>query len=583
MEKYADAAGNLEALRVDCGARVQHGVDATKLAPLTHPKSRWLFDVVSWNFPYPVETASSAHANSQEGAALVAAFLACAGGVLAPGGQVRLLLAPRQGGTTREVAANSANWGVEALAAATGFDLLEVLPFDAAAFPGYEPRREFADSSFPWTGARVHVFGWRPEPGAPPRPVADPPNVIRLDGVDVASRVAADPPRLSSTEQHLGSRLADAADHEPLLRGHDGRSPIVPKGPGGLMTRAALEPLAPRSKTAAVLLAALDSFERFAAATAAAASAAASVPAGSPFDPHVVVAALARVWADSDGDLACSFTPPLLMCGLQCATVCAHERLVRACFPDPAVHVPLLLRGPPPDVMAHVDGLLALAVRDRVAAPAGLRNGVWIGARMQPADVADLASTFFVLARLLHMVDGDDTSVFAVLDAAIEAGVEDARLRTFRAQALSFCLNRMDDGDDAQRRLCADAIVADCDAALALEPINHHVLYTKAFAHRSTPDKAQHARSIPIYEQYLAQTEPDDRMRPAACYHLGLMRLMTHVGGAVPAGDVPPRLLKAARRDYERGLAAEASRLPIFRHLPSRLGCGGCTLRMRVS
>lgn len=245
ISKYTGAASNSEALGND-GAKVLHGIDASRLKPFTHPKSRWLFDIVSWNFPYPVVLPSSwKTTNAKDATTLMAAFFASVAGVLAPGGRVRLVLAKSQGGSTREIRAKLHNWNMEEVAEKAGFELIEVLPFTASFFPGYEPRREMNNETFPSSDARVHVFGRRQTAPAKAKPAGDAPaepaerfrrrvqpdNVINLGG-DVASSVEAEPPhRPRSSLRHLYSRFAE------LRRSiHDdaGLTPQVVRGIGGV-------------------------------------------------------------------------------------------------------------------------------------------------------------------------------------------------------------------------------------------------------------------------------------------------------------------------------------------------------------
>ena len=80
---------------------------------------------------------------------------------------MRLTLAKRQGGTTREILACGAfvvpnepphHWNVERLAASAHFSCVDVLPFECTQYEGYQPLREHKDQSFPFKGAQVHVF-----------------------------------------------------------------------------------------------------------------------------------------------------------------------------------------------------------------------------------------------------------------------------------------------------------------------------------------------------------------------------------------------------------------------------------------
>ncbi len=121
LQKYRGAKANVEELRADANVTVLHGVDATKLRRFTRD---FCFDKIVWNFPYPIE--KTVH-SSAEGASLLAEFFGCAGKVLNPGGELRITMASRQGGSTREVAAPARNWDLEALALTHGFDLREVV------------------------------------------------------------------------------------------------------------------------------------------------------------------------------------------------------------------------------------------------------------------------------------------------------------------------------------------------------------------------------------------------------------------------------------------------------------------------
>lgn len=264
--KYAGAAANLAALR-DAGAKIVHGVDATKLAANLHPVSRWLFDVVSWNFPYPITRIGQTDITT-EVRALMKGFFGCVGAVLAPGGTVRLVLSKMQGGTTREVRATRAGWNIESVAEAAGFELVEVLPFSFSDFPvlhcsfscskrllvatiadpsflcapaqGYESRREFADTTFPSDNARTHVFARRapPTPPAPPRRM-EPDNVVVMPdfGPDVARRVnASPPPRPTSAVRHAGAAHSERMHYRAAAA--EFLTPNVSRAGGALLTRA---------------------------------------------------------------------------------------------------------------------------------------------------------------------------------------------------------------------------------------------------------------------------------------------------------------------------------------------------------
>lgn len=120
-----------------------------------------------------------------------------------------------------------------------------------------------------------------------------------------------------------------------------------------------------------------------------------------------------------------------------------------------------------------------------------------------------------------------------------------------------------------RRCLIGNALVAgivdDSDAALRLCPTDLTALYNKAFAWRYAPDAEGLARCVPLYKEYLAAAEPDDRFRPAAHYHLGYFRLVsTSTRDFDASKDISSTALTTARKEYELGMAAESVRLPFF-------------------
>jgi|AntAceMinimDraft_12_1070368.scaffolds.fasta_scaffold62306_1 hypothetical protein len=138
--KYLKAEANLDELQASAHVTLLHGVDATQLVEkLTFETNNRGFDCVMWNFPYPIGKGSIFGDPCTE---LMRGFFRSVSSVLADGGQVRMTLARGQGGTTKELhPENHISWRIEDVAAEEGFDLEEVLPFDASEYVGYEPRR----------------------------------------------------------------------------------------------------------------------------------------------------------------------------------------------------------------------------------------------------------------------------------------------------------------------------------------------------------------------------------------------------------------------------------------------------------
>ena len=138
---YRKAAANLAELRGSANVRVVHGVDATQLVstlkPARNTKVRTSYDCVVWNFPYPM---GEGRIPGDVCGELMRGFFRSVSSVLEDGGQVRVTLAMRQGGTTKELQSQR-GWRIEDVAENEGFDLIEVLPFKASVYDGYEPRR----------------------------------------------------------------------------------------------------------------------------------------------------------------------------------------------------------------------------------------------------------------------------------------------------------------------------------------------------------------------------------------------------------------------------------------------------------
>ena len=153
-----EGGANVEALRAMDGARVAHGVDATRLSTTFE---RGAFDRVCFNFPHAAGK-GKIHANR----ALLGGYIREAL-LVAPRGTIEVALAPGQGGTAADGArareyGNS--WQAYARGAENGALLIECAPFDDAGWRalGYESRGHWrsarAERGFQTAGGVAHVF-----------------------------------------------------------------------------------------------------------------------------------------------------------------------------------------------------------------------------------------------------------------------------------------------------------------------------------------------------------------------------------------------------------------------------------------
>ena len=118
---------------------------------------------------------------------------------------------------------------------------IQVLPFEIARYAGYEPRRAFNDTSFPFNGARVHVFQ-------------------RCDTLEMEKEDGENERGAAEDDKHLRSMLAGTLNYA-YLNAHEA---LTPAGPNlsETITRERLEAHAPTSATARRLLGALSFFEQ---------------------------------------------------------------------------------------------------------------------------------------------------------------------------------------------------------------------------------------------------------------------------------------------------------------------------------
>ena len=117
-EKYSQAKANVEQLQ-NAGARVLHGIDATRLEDrFAHEQ----FDGIIFNFPHSGD--QRVHLNR----ALLRDFFTSSKHCLAQHGKVYVTIKMRP---------PYSEWGVEERAAEGGMNLVDIQNFDQAVFPGY--------------------------------------------------------------------------------------------------------------------------------------------------------------------------------------------------------------------------------------------------------------------------------------------------------------------------------------------------------------------------------------------------------------------------------------------------------------
>lgn len=536
VEKYVGAGANLDALALDTNVTVLHGVDATKL-PVS---PSFVFDTIVWNFPYPpgiIVVASTA------GASLISGFLACARNVLAPGGQIRLLMAKEQGGSSRDYSGTRSNWDIEALAREHRFVVSEVLPFNFSLYPGYKPRREINGESFPYQDARVYILTELAEDAQP-----DEPNALRHE-------------RTKLMQMFLSNLFGRGDNTTPVM---------IQNEETLLMTRERLESL-PRSATVTALLRAMDSFELAMEHL----QALEVIGDNTERDARIFVSQLSHTLSIEEGYLVVRYSEEKSLR----ATAVAMTVLIL----DLAASVGL--DGEEVDALyGHetgdpLDGLIERAVSELVAAPQNHGHNVIL---------LTLANTILVVAHQLSVMK--PSFALDLLYAAQAMGFMDVRHFLFRAQLSCFKLNALTDelteltlqpkGKrkailDLHKSIIAviDAVVSDCDWVLGQQPDNCNALYTKASALRYHPLTEERKRCIPLFERYLQVAQPDARQRPSAHFHAGLQQLMGDIAddcqpysftgeGAPPQPQ--PADVERARKHFVDGMAAEERRLPVF-------------------
>jgi hypothetical protein len=563
LGKYPGAASILEELDMDPLVEVLHRVDAMSL--LSHMRNRSPFDIVVWNFPYPV---ISAPVQAGEGAALLDGFLASVGeaAVLSEGGRVYITLANAQGGSTREAKRLKNSWRIEDVAAKKGFNLLEVIPFNVTEYAGYTPRRAFSDESFPHADARVHIL-----------------QRCHAQQRQTTASSATGYERLGSKDRHLGGRLASAIHSAPFrcraLSPQSGRG-VIPN---------CLASFAAKSATARSLLVAEQTFDEVFNYI----SKLSSLDYADNAVAKRVVALLNKAYSVRDGELLASWpNDDVFNFALSCALSTCGK-----CFAE--VNQDAELAAASIGGKLSLEDLLLAVTKPRVNSAGHLTQA--------QGDL--LCSSAYVLSCLLmhcerkdpvSCVDGNSmqssprpgreaagtawAAVFMVeslvmLSLPIKLKIADARIYRRIACIFAFRVNIL--GDDQERkpeteqalREILAALLAICEHLLNIDPNDIQSMHLKAFALRSYPltggvpsplDMARFEQAIALHEQYLALAEPDDRFRADAHYSIGALQLMLGLRSAEAStkiGAVDAVVLSALKH-YHRGLEAERSQLP---------------------
>jgi len=510
--KYAGAAANLAALAADPFVVVAHGVDATRLE---HSCGDGTWDSVVWNFPY---LPSLPLVSGDQGARLLGDFLGGVGAFLKPGGRVYVTLATKQGGTTREAAGNLRSWDVDAAAAAAGFDVVEVLPFDARAYAGYEPRREYQDSSFPAERARTHILQRR-----------------------VPAAVGAAP-----SERSVEARLASFNIDKEFFGTPEFRFVPLSVALDMLSSSSATSPTARQLLRAAVIFQQANDIIR-----------------DGPYDKELVdlgehaifvVNRLASVYSTPNGDLVASWERKAYKRALVCARLTVVTRLLTATGTHPkADGVTELFAA----VFSDESSAFSTALEDFVGASALRIQG--------PRGYEAVFRDFFALAVLVaacleryHNVD----AVCTLLDVGCRLGLDDPRLYVKRAMFNAARFSDRTGTLDAAGRALLSNVARDCDAALAFEADDKAALWAKAFALRSG-EKTREAYEA--YASFIALAAPCDRSLPSAHYHAGLLRASGFKALEERRTGYLDSDLDAARAHYVAGLRAEEeTRIPFF-------------------
>jgi ribosomal protein L40E len=566
LEKYSTAALIMEELAKYQFVEVLHGVDATSLLCTLSIKTP--FDLVVWNFPYPV---ASERCQASEGAVLLNRFLSSVSedAVLTKCGKVYITLASQQGGTTREAKRFKHSWRIEDVAVKNGFDLFEVIPFDATEYVGYTPRRAFLDESFPHDDARMHI--------------------LQRSNAQRKLTTATDNTwydMLSSKERHIAGRLASTIHSAPF------RSSALTPQTGRRVVRNCLVSFAEKSETARSLLVAERAFDEVYRLL----SNYTSLSHQDSATAWRVVALLDKAYSVRDGELLASWpSAAALQSAMNCAiSICGHcfaevyqdAELAKKCFEGQLSLETLLLAVNKPRAEEAAANLTQVQ-GDRLCSSMYVLSCLLMHCELEEQvshvdessmsisppgpEAANTARApacmdlcLFLLARVVSM---------KIANARIYRRI--GCIHAFRVNLL--CSERGD--SDSERKLQTEPalketltiLLATCELLLHADPNDLQALHLKAFALRSftpswtggalSPQCAERlGQAIALHERYLSLAQPDDRFRPDAHYSVGALKLAARLGSAEPSAR--ERVILSALGDYSRGLEAEGSQLP---------------------
>eukprot|EP00798_Chlamydomonas_sp_ICE-L_P018673 gene18673-25191_t len=552
MGKFSKGRSNLRALMNLSHIDVIHGVDATDLDVLD---KTW--DLILWNFPYPIcGSSKTVMQPSEECHTLMKRFFGSVGSILEPDGEIRIVLAGGQGGTTREISDEwRTKWRMEEAAASGGFDLHEIIPFDPTSYPGYEQRRDYVDVSFPGRDPCMHIFRRAdPETMTPEKG----PATNKEDKEEVESKLGSGP-------RHLLGRLASFARQKLLDPRHGLVLGLNKKPPRGSQINNAVDLLRPSADTSRVAAQLLDAAESCDSARGLLRNILGEVDPPPMHECQRVVDLLSRAFSIRYGGLVNNWTVGEAAAAWECA-----RGVVTAYLPD--VFSPDQGPGDRP----HEDMWFALfnaAIQQR-AADTFSPSQVDVP-KMSQDTVDSLASAALVMTYATLTVS-DDTHAVRLLDVWIGMGVGDVRLHSMRADLKLFELNRLMDGAAADKstkvKMLVSSILEDCEMILLKNPDDADAIFSRAAVLTRGAMIGELASlnvewvdlAVQGYERYLELVDPDDKMVPAAHYHAGVLLALGTMTGKQQSNRAKGRLQKLASQHYKQGMQAEEKRLPFF-------------------
>jgi len=515
VERYEKGERNIGALDKDPNVKVFHGLDASDLTPLG--ETQW--DSIVWNFPYPVNGTGTIPAKICR--ELVSSFLDGMDKHLKPEGRLYLTLAPRQGGTTREAAGSILQWDVETAASEARMEVIDVVPFHHDEFPGYEPRRAYADKSFPYEGAKTHILGWKKEP-----------------------KIGETP-----SERTIFSRMSSML----IDQNWGPSSAAIVKNDIGKQ----LEPYAHTSQTASTLLDAAKSFE----GAKRVLDAQISEDVVELSSAIELLSLLAKVFRTPQGELVAEFT------NAELEVVIWSCRIVLANYFGTAASQQLRSETQNSDSLKFIRAVQQLTVATGVNRSEDL-NGVHFD------------DVLLLLAVAESMIDQQNS--LCIVSIALSMAPDSIHLLHFCAamkaivMADKYKVSASPSSDVGNSSELMD-IVKDCESALEKlnksDPLYSSFVYLMAGMYlylacsrgESSSARSRHVwLSISLFEEYISLVESVDRMLALAHYRLGLAYVFVESFDTQNTSSVPKSVSKEARSHYTKGLEAEKKRLPFF-------------------